>query len=59
VTAGQLERGAVGVASGIEVPSGTGIEACLGVVALDGLDVAAAATAVVRAAREISALVSA
>jgi DNA-binding IclR family transcriptional regulator len=63
VTAGQLERGAVGVASGIEVPSGmgggTGIEACVGVVALDGLDVAAAATAVVRAAREISALVSA
>ena len=63
LTRGQLEHGAVGIAAGIAPParigSSTGLERSVGVVAIDGLDTARAADAVMRTAREIERLISA
>lgn len=54
LTRDQLQRGAVGVASPLHRPGiDLGFEACVGVVALDGLDVEAATRAVVACARHI------
>lgn len=54
VTRDQLQRGAVGVASPLRrTTSRFGFEGSVGVVALDGLDVERAATAVTRCARQI------
>ncbi|WP_068159302.1 IclR family transcriptional regulator [Rhodococcus phenolicus] len=62
LTRGQLEHGAVGIASGIALPRGigasTGLERSVGVVAIDGLDTARAADAVKRTAREVERLIS-
>ena len=64
VTRSQLQRGAIGVASPVHsaVQGGSqtslGFEASLGVVALDGLDVARATAAVVACARQLAALIS-
>ncbi|WP_305093022.1 IclR family transcriptional regulator [Prescottella sp. R16] len=62
LTRGQLEHGAVGIASGIALPEGTGssagLERSVGVVAIDGLDTDRAAAAVMRTAREIEHLIS-
>jgi DNA-binding IclR family transcriptional regulator len=49
-TAGQLERGAVGVSAGVRR---AGAELSVGVVAMEGLDVEKAADAVMRAAQEL------
>lgn len=60
VTRGQLQRGAVGVASAIRPPTGgpaAGFEGCVGVVALDDLDAGAAAAAVQACAKRIAALI--
>ncbi|NIH84693.1 IclR family transcriptional regulator [Amycolatopsis granulosa] len=56
LTRGQLERGAVGLASGIR--AGT-LERSIGVVAIDGLDTGLAATEVMAAARRIEHLITA
>ncbi len=60
VTRGQLERGAVGIAAGVQpiagAGDGRGAEYSVGVVALDGLDVDAAATAVRAAGERLSTL---
>ncbi len=54
VTRDQLQRGAVGVAAPLHGgEADLGFEACVGVVALDGLDVPAATRAVVDCARQI------
>lgn len=54
LTRDQLQRGAVGVASPVHGEGlDLGFEACVGVVALDGLDVAGATEAVVACARRI------
>jgi DNA-binding IclR family transcriptional regulator len=54
VTRGQLQRGAVGVASPLLARKGTlGFEASVGVVAFDDIDIKRAASAVVAYAREI------
>lgn len=54
VTRDQLQRGAVGVAAPLHGgEADLGFEACVGVVALDGLDVPAATRAVVDCARHI------
>ncbi|WP_072815024.1 IclR family transcriptional regulator [Rhodococcus zopfii] len=62
LTRGQIEHGAVGIASGIALPQGvgpsTGLERSVGVVALDGLDTDRAADAVMSTAREIERLIS-
>ncbi|MEV6135611.1 helix-turn-helix domain-containing protein [Nocardia sp. NPDC051990] len=62
LTRGQLEHGAVGIASGIALPEGissnTGLERSVGVVAIDGLDTDRAADAVMRTAREVEHLIS-
>lgn len=62
LTRGQLEHGAVGIASGIALPQGVGpgagLERSVGVVAIDGLDTDRAAQAVMRTAREIERLVN-
>ncbi|HEV7371769.1 IclR family transcriptional regulator [Arenibaculum sp.] len=59
LTRGQLQRGAVGVASPIHAPSRPqpGFEACVGVVAMDDLDTATAIAAVKARAGELAALV--
>ncbi|WP_433608130.1 IclR family transcriptional regulator [Prescottella agglutinans] len=63
LTRGQLEHGAVGIASGIVLPEGidasTGRERSVGVVAIDGLDTDRAAAAVMRTARGIEGLLTA
>lgn len=54
LTRDHLQRGAVGVASPLHGPDRRlGFEACVGVVALDGLDVANAAAAVTACARDV------
>ncbi|NLH81885.1 MAG: helix-turn-helix domain-containing protein [Phyllobacteriaceae bacterium] len=54
LTCDQLQRGAVGVASPLHGPDRRlGFEACVGVVALDGLDVEGAAAAVTACARDL------
>lgn len=59
VTQGQLQRGAVGVAAPLHGKGKrSGFEASIGVVALDGLDVGRAATAVRACARKIEAAIS-
>lgn len=58
VTRGQLERGAVGVAAGVRAPRGAGLECSVGVVAIAGLDVDAAALAVQDAAARLSVLLT-
>ena len=60
VTRSQLQRGAIGVASPVHRVSQAplGFEASLGVVALDGLDIAHATAAVVACARELAASIS-
>ncbi|MCL2533451.1 MAG: helix-turn-helix domain-containing protein [Nocardiaceae bacterium] len=62
LTRGQLEHGAVGIASGIALPQGvgssTGLERSVGVVAIDGLDTDQAADAVKRTAGKIERLIS-
>ncbi|GAB3709221.1 helix-turn-helix domain-containing protein [Mariniluteicoccus flavus] len=55
VTQGQLQAGAIGVASAIGDVA-QGIEACVGVVALEDLDVERATASVVRAARVLGEL---
>lgn len=58
LTRGQLQRGAVGVASAIPVPRlGSGLEACVGVVAMDDLETERAAAAVMACARRLGELV--
>lgn len=57
LTRGQLEHGAVGIASGIALPDSTGLERSVGVVAIDGLDTDRAANAVMGTARELARLV--
>jgi DNA-binding IclR family transcriptional regulator len=60
VTRGQLEEGAVGVASGVRVSDprfGWPVERSIGVVALNGLDVEVVASAVLSAARELAQLI--
>lgn len=63
LTKGELERGAVGVAAGIRVPTAVGasmpVERCVGVVAIEGLDTELAARAVCRTARRLEDLLSA
>ena len=61
VTRGHLQRGAVGLASPVHGGSiePLGFEASLGVVALDGLDVAHVAPAVVDCARRLAGLLNA
>ncbi|MEV0186514.1 helix-turn-helix domain-containing protein [Streptomyces sp. NPDC050625] len=58
LTRGQLERGAVGLASGIRIagPVGVALERSVGVVAINDLDVDRAAKTVRRAADNIEAL---
>lgn len=58
LTRGQLQRGAVGVASPLHGPGQlrTAFDACIGVVAMDDLDTATAITAVKAAARNLAAL---
>ena len=58
VTRGELQRGAVGVAAPLRLSPDlhAGLEASVGVVALEDLDVARAVRAVVAAAEEVSAL---
>ncbi|CAM2867049.1 Transcriptional regulator [Prescottella defluvii] len=62
LTRGQLEHGAVGIASGIALPagvgSGAGLERSVGVVAIDGLDTDSATAAVMRTAHEIETRIS-
>lgn len=62
LTRGQLEHGAVGIATGICLPDGvgatTGLERSIGVVAIDGLDTDRAAGAVQRTARHIERLIT-
>jgi len=60
VTRSQLQRGAIGVASPLHGVSqaSLGFEASLGVVALEGLDIAQATTAVVACARKLATLIS-
>ncbi|MBM4557032.1 helix-turn-helix domain-containing protein [Rhodococcus hoagii] len=62
LTRGQLEHGAVGIATGIRLPDGvgatTGLERSVGVVAIDGLDTERAAGAVQRTARQIERLIT-
>ncbi len=60
VTRSQLQRGAIGVASPVHGMSqeSLGFEASLGVVALDGLDIAQATAAVVACARKLAASIS-
>lgn len=62
LTRGQLEHGAVGIATGIGMPAGvgtpTGLERSVGVVAIDGLDTDRAAGSVRRAARDIERLIT-
>lgn len=57
VTRSQLQRGAIGVASPVHGVSqaSLGFEASLGVVALEGLDIARATAAVIACARELAA----
>ncbi|QFU16104.1 IclR family transcriptional regulator [Microvirga thermotolerans] len=61
LTRGQLQRGAVGVASPIHLPDRprTGFEACIGVVAMDDLDTETAIAAVRSAARKLASLMQA
>lgn len=63
LTLGQLEHGAIGIASGIALPenlgSATNLERSVGVVAIDGLDTELAAQAVMTTARELERLISA
>ncbi|CRK50799.1 IclR family transcriptional regulator [Rhodococcus sp. RD6.2] len=61
LTRGQLEHGAVGIATGVALPATVtaGLERSVGVVAIDGLDTAQAADAVMRAARAFEGLVTA
>ena len=61
VTCSHLQRGAIGVASPVQGvnQASLGFEASLGVVALEGLDVAHATAAVVACARELAASISA
>jgi DNA-binding IclR family transcriptional regulator len=54
ITHGQLQDGAVGVASGVPAPSGLATDACVGVVAIGTLDTTSAATAVTHAAHRLS-----
>lgn len=60
LTRGELERGAVGIASGLRVaeagPGIPAVEHSVGVVAIDGLDTARAAEAVMRTARKLEQL---
>ncbi|MDY7116078.1 helix-turn-helix domain-containing protein [Halomonas sp. SSL-5] len=57
LTRGQLQKGAVGVASPIVSRSPeAGLESCVGVVAMEDLDVERAATAVMACARQLAAL---
>ncbi len=58
LTRGQLQRGAVGVASAIHAPDRprTGFEACIGVVAMDDLNTEVAIAAVMSAAGRLAAL---
>ena len=60
VTRSELQRGAVGVASPVHgvTQASLGFEASLGVVALDGLDIAHATASVVACARELAASIS-
>ncbi|RVW07379.1 transcriptional regulator [Prescottella agglutinans] len=63
LTRGQLEHGAVGIASGIALPEGfgsnAGRERSVGVVAIDGLDTDRAAAAVMSTARGIERVITA
>ncbi|SOD99629.1 IclR family transcriptional regulator [Caenispirillum bisanense] len=56
ITRGQLQRGAVGVASGVRTAGRDGFEACIGVVALDDLDVTVAVPAVMQRAERLAGL---
>lgn len=62
VTFGQLNRGAVGVSSGIRVPGGASpgspLERSVGVVAIEGLDTDRAAREVVRASERLAQLIT-
>lgn len=58
LTRGQLQKGAVGIASPVVVPSQPGFEACVGVVALDDLDVEAAVPAVKAGAARLASRLS-
>src|SRR5690554_531821 len=59
LTRGQLQRGAVGVASPIPAdPRRSGVEACVGVVAMDDLDSTTAIAEVMAAARALAELVA-
>lgn len=59
LTRGQLQRGAVGVASPIPAdPRRSGVEACVGVVAMDDLESDTAIAEVMAAARALAALVA-
>ncbi len=59
LTRGQLQRGAVGVASPIASPSlNHGVEACVGVVAMEDLDSGTAIREVKTTARELAGLVT-
>lgn len=58
LTRGQLQRGAVGVASAIATPQfRAGVEACIGVVAMDDLDTERASHEVVTHARHLAELI--
>jgi DNA-binding IclR family transcriptional regulator len=63
LTRGQLENGAVGVATGIRMPTALaragGLERSVGVVAIDGLDTDLAAVAVTQTARRLERLITA
>jgi len=58
LTRGQLQKGAVGIAAPLHLanPKHAGLEACVGVVALDDLDVDAVSPAVMACAQEVSEL---
>ena len=58
LTRGQLQRGAVGVASAIASPQGrSGVEACVGVVAMDDLDTDTAIREVMSHADQLAELI--
>ncbi|MGV8875338.1 MAG: IclR family transcriptional regulator [Rhodococcus sp. (in: high G+C Gram-positive bacteria)] len=63
ITRGQIERGTVGVAAGVQLAAGphvaSSVQFSVGVVAIDGLDTGTAAIAVVSAARKMGDLLSA
>lgn len=59
LTRGQLQRGAVGIASPIPAdPRRSGVEACVGVVAMDDLETGTAIAEVMASARELAELVA-